>query len=655
MSIVTFYSYKGGVGRSMALANVAFELAKRGKKILIVDWDLEAPGLEKYFSNYSIDNIGNGLLPLLLTVDKGFTPDYNEYLWTIHINSTTTISFLHSGREKDPNNYSIKLENFNWDNFFSEKGGGAFLETLRTQWINDFDLVLIDSRTGLSDSSGICTILFPDIVIPLFTANYQSLYGVRDIMRFAQNARHKLEIERMGLTILPIPTRFGTRVEFKESQEWLDRFAEVLKEFFSDWLPKWIEPKHVLEQVKIPQVDYFSFGEKLAVAEQGTNDPESMGFIFSKIAAFLASDFEDLPSFVGKEFYDLKKEEYKKRNKNNKPLINEKFDNDEFDVFISHPNSSLTNLWISEFRPIFIEYLTEELNYTPKIFIDVQEVSVGESWSESIVHALKKSKVLLALLTPNYFNSTNNIFELEAFLEREKRTNNLAIVPISIKSFDYDVLPTVLLDRQIIDFSEFSIDDLRKRTKLRVRFAQEVEKVAMLTSAIIKENVNPEIKKAFSKPKDENSEEIHQIVKSLAKEYEELREKVPSSNNRTRLMQYVTSKMIDAAPKITPILQNLINSNSPGERLAAITALHKNPDPHYLDWLSDRIGDKEKPFISYQAAVGLYILTKSFGKTHKVEIANAIDKAMANIALSNKKDPNQMSVLNTAKTELDYY
>src|SRR4051794_13247188 len=42
--VYTFYSYKGGVGRSMALANVAVLLARSGKKVLVVDWDLEAPG-----------------------------------------------------------------------------------------------------------------------------------------------------------------------------------------------------------------------------------------------------------------------------------------------------------------------------------------------------------------------------------------------------------------------------------------------------------------------------------------------------------------------------------------------------------------------------------------------------------------------------------
>ena len=43
--ITTFYSFKGGVGRSMALYAVANRLAARRRRVLMVDADLEAPGL----------------------------------------------------------------------------------------------------------------------------------------------------------------------------------------------------------------------------------------------------------------------------------------------------------------------------------------------------------------------------------------------------------------------------------------------------------------------------------------------------------------------------------------------------------------------------------------------------------------------------------
>ena len=47
-AVYTFYSYKGGVGRSMALANLAVLLAREhGHDVIVVDWDLEAPGLPR--------------------------------------------------------------------------------------------------------------------------------------------------------------------------------------------------------------------------------------------------------------------------------------------------------------------------------------------------------------------------------------------------------------------------------------------------------------------------------------------------------------------------------------------------------------------------------------------------------------------------------
>ena len=50
--IVTFYSFKGGTGRTMALANVAWILAANGMRVLVADWDLESPGLHRFFQPF---------------------------------------------------------------------------------------------------------------------------------------------------------------------------------------------------------------------------------------------------------------------------------------------------------------------------------------------------------------------------------------------------------------------------------------------------------------------------------------------------------------------------------------------------------------------------------------------------------------------------
>lgn len=74
--IFTFYSYKGGVGRSMALANVAEWLRVEGAHVVMIDWDLEAPGLENYFFSGKADlekaRRRPGLLDLLLVYREHF-------------------------------------------------------------------------------------------------------------------------------------------------------------------------------------------------------------------------------------------------------------------------------------------------------------------------------------------------------------------------------------------------------------------------------------------------------------------------------------------------------------------------------------------------------------------------------------------------------
>lgn len=645
-NIITFYSYKGGVGRSMALANIAYELSKRKQKVLVVDWDLEAPGIERYFSSFKIENSSEGLLQLLVAFKSDSEPNYQDYLWKIETLNEFPISLLNSGRDKDPAIYSSLLQSFDWSDFFSNKNGGLHLESLREAWHKDFDFVLIDSRTGLSDSSGICTILMPDILIPMFTANYQSLFGIRDIVKYIQTARQKLEVDRMALTILPIPSRFGTRVEFKESQEWLERIADILKDCYSDWLPKWIEPKYILEQIKIPQFDYFSFGEKLAVVEQGTNDPEGMGFIFSKIATLLISDFSDIESFVGKEYYQLKKNEFYLINNSNKKQEETEY---LYDVYISYPREVYQ--WVRELLvPALNEYLIDELGYIPNLYFDINEINLSQSTTLSTETAIQKAKTYIFVVTDSGLDNTFLNIELTSILNREKNTGKKLLFPITyghsnLKTIEF--LPSSLNSRSFIDFSAFNLEETIKSTKLRSQFGQEVEKLSL---AIVK-SINQNIKSANKEEikSEENLEELLQF----AKDYEEIRRKMPSGITRTKLMENIVIKMKAGMNDPIANLSTWTKSTSTGKRLLAIAKLQKFPNSDYFNWLAEHVGNSEKPFIGYNACVAIYIASRSFGKEYKKEIQETLKIAKKNIEKSIVQDPNQIIVIKSALKELE--
>ena len=77
---VSFYSYKGGVGRSMALANLATLLARKGRRVFMIDFDLEAPGLDS-FHELGVEGKQQGVVEYAHEFQKTkIAPDIQPYV-----------------------------------------------------------------------------------------------------------------------------------------------------------------------------------------------------------------------------------------------------------------------------------------------------------------------------------------------------------------------------------------------------------------------------------------------------------------------------------------------------------------------------------------------------------------------------------------------
>ncbi len=285
--ICTFYSYKGGVGRSMALANVAALLAKWGKRVLIVDWDLEAPGIEKYFARWIRGSRANTRGVVDLMSDKAFGERaWRRCLLWAEPPEGKPIAILSAGLENEE--YVARLRAIDWSQLFREHKFGSYLERLRSEWNSEFDFVLIDSRTGITDIGGICTIHLPDVLVALFTANQQSLAGVKDVMMRARRAHTKLPVDRKRLLVVPVPARDESGSEYKLAEEWRGRFADELKEFFDDWVPIDEKATTVLNYLKVPYFAYWSFGERVPVLEQEDPDnPKTLAYGYQPLARLI--------------------------------------------------------------------------------------------------------------------------------------------------------------------------------------------------------------------------------------------------------------------------------------------------------------------------------------------------------------------------------
>ena len=194
--IVTFYSFKGGVGRTMMLANVAWLFAASGRRVLAIDWDLEAPGLHRYFLPFLSDpdlRATRGLIDLF--------GDYVTYLQTKAAERPDAIdqplALADPGRVAVPvsfpfaangclhfvgagmqdSEYGRRVHRFDWQAFYAHFNGSDFVDAMAVRMRKEYDLISVDSRTGVADTSGICTLQLPDQVALLFTYNRQSVEG----------------------------------------------------------------------------------------------------------------------------------------------------------------------------------------------------------------------------------------------------------------------------------------------------------------------------------------------------------------------------------------------------------------------------------------------------------------------------------------------
>jgi hypothetical protein len=294
--VVTFYSYKGGVGRSFALANVAVILAEFGFKVLAIDWDIEAPGLEHYFDGRAA-RAKAGVVDFLKDCAEGRKRSWQAYAAPVELGRKKGELWLMPAQGSGGFNYAEVVQDLDWDALYAEHGLGARIEEIRARWVDRFDFVLIDSRTGVTDFSGLTTAQLPDVLAFMFTANEQSLGGCIDVAGRALEARRNLPVDRPAILPLPIPARFDQREEYERAQHWRNEFAHRLAPFFGSWLPRGTDLLRLIDLITLPYVPRWTFGEELAALLEppGSGGVRSPGHLASyaceTLAALLANNF----------------------------------------------------------------------------------------------------------------------------------------------------------------------------------------------------------------------------------------------------------------------------------------------------------------------------------------------------------------------------
>lgn len=286
----------------MALANVAAAFYDLGLRVVLVDFDLEAPGLESFFfpAGEELERVRGaiGLVDVLLSYKRMFpnlglrneTPsapwtsdDRARFLDILQEELPPLRHALHPLRVPSESDrramwllpagmrlaarfkaYAEAVQSFGWATLYAEYAGELYFEWFRRQLLADdlADVVLIDSRTGVTEMGGVCTRQLADAVVCLAAPNAQNIDGVE---RMAESFMRDDVRERRGrdVRVIMVPSRVDN--DNAAAKQYFNReFEERLARYAP---PQFRSLQTNFWQLRIPYISDYAYRERLAVGE----------------------------------------------------------------------------------------------------------------------------------------------------------------------------------------------------------------------------------------------------------------------------------------------------------------------------------------------------------------------------------------------------
>ncbi|MDJ0772771.1 MAG: AAA family ATPase [Mastigocoleus sp. MO_167.B18] len=225
--IVTFYSFKGGVGRSTALGMVAGILATRNRRVVMVDFDLEAPGISILFDP-DIEKINEeqyGVLDYLhqryLTPEENI-PKIESCISQINLPTRGELFLVPVGEYDE--NYIHRLADLDrqtLENFYRGANNPIeqLMEDIKTS-LNP-DVILIDARPGFSDISAIALFDLADTAIICFSPTDQSFEGLRWVVQGIRKQNQYQAKPDIRFLLTPMPA-----VASQQYQAWITKVED---------------------------------------------------------------------------------------------------------------------------------------------------------------------------------------------------------------------------------------------------------------------------------------------------------------------------------------------------------------------------------------------------------------------------------------------
>lgn len=246
MKTIVFHSYKGGVGRTLALSNLGVALSRIHKRVLIMDWDFDAPGLAiKFGIEHEVEK---GYVDYLYDIKSVSTKIQHtnlvyrgKYLKSCikKIKKEKNIYLLPAG-DRSNKSYWSKISTRPFQEYFDYSNSDQydintsfFEEELRLleKCFDDekFDYLLIDCKTG-NERAVIPLMLLADHVVELFNCNNEGIFGELHIRSAISRLRKENpdKIIELTSTMTRVPATFTKRHALREYEKFASSMIDII-------------------------------------------------------------------------------------------------------------------------------------------------------------------------------------------------------------------------------------------------------------------------------------------------------------------------------------------------------------------------------------------------------------------------------------------
>lgn len=192
--VISFYSYKGGVGRTIALIETAYNLADEGKRVLLLDLDVEAPSLHNIFYdkvNDEINGVKYGIIEYLYrkVVQESEDIRINDIFCSLQLKNVSGEIFVMPALRYMNKDYVYKIERLQAQQI-QEKDVFSEIFVYMQKELN-VDIILIDTRAGFNQWGSLSLLALSNQVIFVAYPNNENIEGLNMALQLMQNIGKK--------------------------------------------------------------------------------------------------------------------------------------------------------------------------------------------------------------------------------------------------------------------------------------------------------------------------------------------------------------------------------------------------------------------------------------------------------------------------------